>query len=82
MQELAEYFNSIEEAVKSVFIKHPELRQAGKGRLVLQKVQEIYPYVNPDTVLRASRKLRSNKEKDFEKEQEWREFFKNKLNTN
>lgn len=76
MEEIAQYFNSIEEVVKSVFIKYPELKKAGKGRLVLQEVQKIFPYVNPDTVLRASRKLRNTKEKDFEKEQEWREFFR------
>lgn len=76
MQQLADYFNSITEAVSSVFVKHPELKQVGRGREVLKEVQKIYPDVNPDTTLRAYRKLRSPKDKDFHKEQEWREFFR------
>ncbi len=74
--EIADYFNNIRETVKSVLIKNPELKVSGKGREVLIEVQKIFPNINPDTVLRASRQLRSPKDKDFHKEQEWRDFFK------
>ncbi|MEK6882960.1 MAG: hypothetical protein AABY22_25270 [Nanoarchaeota archaeon] len=43
--EIGEYFNSIMEAVDSVFIKHPELKVPGRGREVLKEVQKIYPNI-------------------------------------
>ena len=72
--EIAEYFNSISEAVKYVLVKFPEFNKPGKGRFVLNEVEKIYPKVNPDTVMRSYRKLRS--EKDNKSEHEWREYFK------
>ena len=73
--EIAEYFNGVKDVVDSVYTKHPELKCPSKGRQVLEEVKKILPYVNPDTVLRAARKLRSPKDKDYSKEREWREYF-------
>ena len=76
MNEIADYFNSIREAVSSVLTKNPELAVAGRGRQVLNEVQKIYPNINPDTCLRAYRQLRSPKKKDYIAEGNWREYFR------
>ena len=82
MNEIAQYYNSIKEAVNSVLIKHPELNTSGKGKDVLVEMQKIYPDCNPDTILRAYRQLRSPKDKDYTAEGNWREYFKNAKITN
>lgn len=66
-ESIAEYFEGITDAVKN----------RSRGREVLIEVQKIYPLANPDSVLRAYRKLRSPKDKDFIAEGNWREYFRN-----